>query len=953
MQPKHFFRVAGVAILFASLPVEAGNYTQNFNSFAVGTTNFGDGSLLFSSEPGIAKVEDAGLKELQLSQWDTTNITRAAFLLPDLDPGLVVSNFTASWVSPVYGNFPLASLGFSFSLGSLRSNDLASAAYAQERGFDTGLSFCVQTFPTTTTPGWYIRHNGAILASVTNDPVATWGNFSGTRHTFQVSWNHINGLSASQDGVLIFTNVPTPGFVPQTGDGFVWATRCGAGIAETFRIDNISVATVPGNRPIIQSASVSNVPLSPQIRISATIDTLGLDTMVYFQAGTNTSYDGGTTNYLLAASQTNVAIVLPLDTDRSVPIFTHFVASNVFGAVATNVVIQSISFERNANFTQLYSAFTWADMNDDGFLDFMVAGPNSGNNGYIYLNPGKATNTWANHLTWYGARAFISPGDFDNDNRPDLFCVSPAELGFSITFKGLNAAIVYGVPTNQVLQLGSAQQLLFFPFYLYNGRTMVRDFDHDGRQDILLTGGMEVYTGSFFTNAPDPQAVNGGASRLLRNEFPGARGSNMSPYFRMMPSNLPLLANALARDDAGFFSGGDLDADGFPDIYVAGVAGAPQQASTDWELFRGDGEMGLVSVAMGNRGINNYWLGASASLWADFNGDGREDLLVSEGSVNYDGGFFTQVLLNDGQGHLTNSGWTLPQVAWAAIATGDIFNHGRNDIVLVGSPSLSGPKLFRILRNDGNGVFTPMDFGFPDNLISNQGSESIELADYDKDGRLDIGHSLSLGGLEVWEGGINSVAIYRNELDIPSNAPPQAPVNLLTVVGPGTVTFHWNSATDDITPTNLLTYNLRVGTNSQGSSVVSPLANVTNGWRKVSGPGNCRHVFSTLYRLPPGTYYWSVQAVDGAFAGGAWATEQTFTITEPERPLVSINKGTNSQHTLHWPARFTTNYTLQQSPSVDATNWAGVTNTPFYDDGKISVAVTNNVPARFFRLSKP
>lgn len=194
---KTLARAACVGAVLLAQVGYAGQYIQNFDAFAVGTTNFSDGSRLFSSEPGIARVEDSTLKELQLSQWDTTNITRSAFLLPDLGPGKVVTAFTASWVSPVYGNFPLASLGFSFSLGSIRSNDLASAAFAQERGFNIGLSFCVQTFPTSTEPGWYIRHNGAVLAVMTNDPVATWRVFSATRHAFQVSWNNVTGMSVS------------------------------------------------------------------------------------------------------------------------------------------------------------------------------------------------------------------------------------------------------------------------------------------------------------------------------------------------------------------------------------------------------------------------------------------------------------------------------------------------------------------------------------------------------------------------------------------------------------------------------------------------------------------------------------------------------------------------------------------------------------------------------------
>ncbi len=127
----------------------------------------------------------------------------------------------------------------------------------------------------------------------------------------------------------------------------------------------------------------------------------------------------------------------------------------------------------------------------------------------------------------------------------------------------------------------------------------------------------------------------------------------------------------------------------------------------------------------------------------------------------------------------------------------------------------------------------------------------------------------------------DATSVYRNKLDIPANQPAAAPGSLSAVVGPGRVTFGWGAATDDITPANLLTYNLRVGTTPGGTDTVSPLANPTTGWRKIAAPGNVGHCFSTFYRFPPGTYYWSMQAVDGAFAGGAWAAEQTFVIPEP------------------------------------------------------------------------
>ena len=88
------------------------------------------------------------------------------------------------------------------------------------------------------------------------------------------------------------------------------------------------------------------------------------------------------------------------------------------------------------------------------------------------------------------------------------------------------------------------------------------------------------------------------------------------------------------------------------------------------------------------------------------------------------------------------------------------------------------------------------------------------------------------------------------------------------------------SAATRKTPVPGLTYNLRVDPDLGGSNVVSPEA-AANGFRRVAQWGNMQQNLSaSLTGLKDGTnYYWSVQAVDTAFTGSAFASQGSFAVT--------------------------------------------------------------------------
>lgn len=87
-----------------------------------------------------------------------------------------------------------------------------------------------------------------------------------------------------------------------------------------------------------------------------------------------------------------------------------------------------------------------------------------------------------------------------------------------------------------------------------------------------------------------------------------------------------------------------------------------------------------------------------------------------------------------------------------------------------------------------------------------------------------------------------------------------------------------------------LTYNVRAGITRRGNNLRSAHVNATNGLRRVPALGNAMLRRSLpLTGLTNGqTVYWSVQAVDSAFAGGPFATE-TSVVSLPQVRIARPN----------------------------------------------------------------
>ncbi len=351
------------------------------------------------------------------------------------------------------------------------------------------------------------------------------------------------------------------------------------------------------------------------------------------------------------------------------------------------------------------------------------------------------------------------------------------------------------------------------------------DYDGDGWLDIFLVGS----TGS------------GNVAKLYRNN-----GNNT--FNEQTSIKIEGVTNASA-------SWGDYDNDGDQDLLLAGLTNSNKKISKIYQNIGNNNFTEQTGIA-----IDGVTYGCSK--WGDFNNDGYLDFVITGNagskliskiySNNRDNTFKEQTAI-------VLAGVTESCVSWA-----DYDNDGNLDLQISGNNLYS--KVTRIYKNNGDSTFSEQ----PSLVIKGVNYGSSAWGDYDGDGDLD----LLLSGYT--SEGTYITKVYLNGISVP-NILPLVPQSLESTVNSDAV-LKWDPVITDAT--KALSYNVRVGSTPGGSNIVSPMANSANGYRRIAGYGNSQlNTSCILHNLKKGTYYWSVQAIDNSFAGGSYASEQSFTYT--------------------------------------------------------------------------
>ncbi|ETR68568.1 MAG: hypothetical protein OMM_10390, partial [Candidatus Magnetoglobus multicellularis str. Araruama] len=457
--------------------------------------------------------------------------------------------------------------------------------------------------------------------------------------------------------------------------------------------------------------------------------------------------------------------------------------------------------------------------------------------------------------------ASVAFGDYDNDGDLDILLTGYPGSGYiAKVYRNTDGSF----SQNPSINIGGTSR----------GSVAFGDYDNDGDLDILISG----YT------------FSGVKARVYKNE---------NNYFNLN-TEIILYQDLAWIGDRSPATFGDYDNDGDLDIITSGSSGLAHitklyqnidssfsedtsfvylnnhSSTLDSGDYDNDGDLDILITGSShsskvyqntggsfneNTEINLTGVYFSAAAFGDYDSDGDIDILLSGTTGNTK---ITKIYKNTGGAFSENTDIDLPGVSFNSVAFGDYDNDGDLDILIAGYSD--NGRIAKMYQNTGTNFIE--DTGIKLTGISDG---SVAFGDYDNDNDLDI--------LIVGDSDNGYIAkLYRNNSDI-QNTPPSAPLQLTSVVTGKNVKFSWSAGSDSQTIREGLNYNLRIGSSPGACDILSPMSlPLSSGYRQIPERGAFQSLTTTININEPGTYYWSVQAIDTVFSGSPFSEEYSFTI---------------------------------------------------------------------------
>lgn len=276
-------------------------------------------------------------------------------------------------------------------------------------------------------------------------------------------------------------------------------------------------------------------------------------------------------------------------------------------------------------------AAAWGDYDSDGDLDLALSGDNPAgqDTARIYKNEGSDTFVPIGAYIDGAENAALDWGDIDNDGDLDLAMIGRTDA-FNIIFETL---IYRNDGSDTFTQLDAGLDSV------EDGSIYFGDYDADNDQDLLYTGKYEAWiyendgSGNFTGIEDQPGGMNvsdaswgdydddGDLDFAIAGETSGL-DPNAAVYEQTAPGTFDFaLASPLEKVENCAVEWVYADDDEHLDLLLAGYNESSDPVTN---LYLGDGNGGFTPVEINIPGFT-----FCDADWADFDGDGNQDLLIS------------------------------------------------------------------------------------------------------------------------------------------------------------------------------------------------------------------------------------------------------------------------------------------------------------------------------------
>jgi hypothetical protein len=272
------------------------------------------------------------------------------------------------------------------------------------------------------------------------------------------------------------------------------------------------------------------------------------------------------------------------------------------------------------------------DFNNDGYADLYATNSGRGDMNRLFRNRGDGTFEDVTTVAGVecgnpeGASMHAVWGDVDNDGRLDLYVTKWAEPNQLFRNNGDPGAPGF---TDISREAG-------VDYWGYGNGATFLDYDRDGRLDLLV--------GNYFAEAVvDPktgQTVRNDlwhpvTTRVMHETFTHARNGGRNVLYRNVSEGNVLRFEDVSKAVGMTFTGwtlavgsGDLNNDGWPDVYVANDFG-PDELYLNTGATETPPRFRIVVDPKGHPGVgNDWWKGMNVDM-ADVNNDGYLDIYVT------------------------------------------------------------------------------------------------------------------------------------------------------------------------------------------------------------------------------------------------------------------------------------------------------------------------------------